>query len=267
MSRNLDLLRRAEEGSRVLHRRVSSRDATGPRSERPEHVITPAATKSPSAHLSKSTELQLAALIETLFLHPASDATRVVGFCGVDVDAGASWISACTAELAARRLSGDLCLVDANFGDASLHNHFGVETQYGLADALVDKRSVSSSVHRVTNNFFLLSCGAPSADANGSIHADAIRSCLADLRATFEYVLINIGPLTSSRDALALSQCVDGIVIVLEANGTSRVRARESKATFERAGVNLLGAVLNNRDFPVPKAIDSIIKLLINSHS
>jgi Mrp family chromosome partitioning ATPase len=164
-------------------------------------------------------------------------------------------------------LSEDICLVDANFGNGGLHDHFGVESQYGLADALVDKRSVSSSVQRVTNNLFLLSCGTPSADANESIHADAIHSCFADLRATFEYVLINIGPLTSTRDALALSQRVDGVVLVLEANGTSRLRARESKAIFERVGVKLLGAVLNNRDFPIPKAINSIIKLLINSHS
>jgi Mrp family chromosome partitioning ATPase len=53
---------------------------------------------------------------------------------------------------------------------------------------------------------------------------------------------------------------MDGVVLVVEANATGRVLARETKFAFEAAGANLLGAILHNRDFAVPKAIDSILQ-------
>jgi Mrp family chromosome partitioning ATPase len=53
---------------------------------------------------------------------------------------------------------------------------------------------------------------------------------------------------------------MDGVVLVVEANSTSRALAQETKIAFETAGANLLGAVLHNRDFAVPRAIESILQ-------
>ena len=47
----------------------------------------------------------------------------------------------------------------------------------------------------------------------------------------------------------------DGVVLVIEANSTRREAARMAKETFESANVKLLGAILNNRTFPIPESL------------
>jgi len=43
--------------------------------------------------------------------------------------------------------------------------------------------------------------------------------------------------------------------LVVEANLTRREVARKAKESLESANVRLLGAVLNNRTFPIPETI------------
>jgi Mrp family chromosome partitioning ATPase len=55
---------------------------------------------------------------------------------------------------------------------------------------------------------------------------------------------------------------MDGLVLVLEANRTPRMLAKETRQAFESAGVKLFGAVLNNREFPVPSYVDFLLQRL-----
>ena len=259
MSRNLELLERAERDAQLQRSVFPHQDLeSGP--PRLRQAVPTSPSRHPSARLAKSAERQLSALIENLFMSHTPNAPRLVGFCGVDSEPGSSWITACLAEILTSRLSGAICIVDANFSNPSVHDHFGVENPYGLLDAIQDRLGLSLYVRWLANNLAFLSCGMRLAEKNDGLDIDAIRSCFADLRATFDYLLINIGSATTSRDALLLSQCMDGVVLVVEANRTPRMLAHETKIAFETAGANLLGAVLHNRNFTVPKAIDSILE-------
>jgi Mrp family chromosome partitioning ATPase len=78
---------------------------------------------------------------------------------------------------------------------------------------------------------------------------------MAELREKFDYVLIDAPPISSYVDAVLLGQIADGVILVVEANSTRRETARMVKETFEGANVKLLGAILNNRTFPIPEAL------------
>jgi Mrp family chromosome partitioning ATPase len=45
------------------------------------------------------------------------------------------------------------------------------------------------------------------------------------------------------------------LVLVVQANATRRDAARKAKESLQAANVRLLGAVLDNRTFPIPDAI------------
>jgi Mrp family chromosome partitioning ATPase len=47
----------------------------------------------------------------------------------------------------------------------------------------------------------------------------------------------------------------DGLVLVIEANITRRETAQKIKQDLELVGVCLVGAVLNNRTFPIPDSL------------
>jgi Mrp family chromosome partitioning ATPase len=263
LSRNLELIERAEREAQLLQRSVfaTHEDAATSTNCSTKVVVSP--PRRPSVHLTKIGEKQLSLLIDNLFVSAQANLVRAVGFCGVDGDDAASWIAACAAESAAARLGGDLCLIDANVVRPRLHNHFGLENRFGLLDCLRDRRTISLYLRRIAQKLVLLSSGSPAAGPETSPDSDALRSCFADLRASFDYLVINVGSSQAPNDMFLLSQCLDGLVLVIDANTTSVAAAQETKQAFESAGVKLLGAVLNNRELSVPGAVDSFLQRFI----
>ena len=62
-------------------------------------------------------------------------------------------------------------------------------------------------------------------------------------------------PLSAYADGLILSRLVDGVVLVLEANGTRREAALRVTDSLRKSKIPVLGAVLNNRTFPIPATL------------
>lgn len=78
---------------------------------------------------------------------------------------------------------------------------------------------------------------------------------MTELRADFDYVLIDAPPIGSSNDATVLASSTDGLVLVLKANSSRRESARGAIHDLQAAKVRVLGAVLNQRTFPIPQSI------------
>lgn len=76
---------------------------------------------------------------------------------------------------------------------------------------------------------------------NGELFADLIET----LRDAYDMVIIDAPPLGSVIDAAVIAPRCDGVVLVVEANGTSRRAALEVKKQIEMTGCRILGVVLN----------------------
>lgn len=197
-------------------------------------------------------------LLERVFLLHAGECPRAVVFAGIDPGDGCSRICADTAKTLARNVSGSVCLVDANLRSPSLHRFFGVTNHHGLADALHQEGTIRDFTQQLRpDNLWLLSCGSGESDSASLLSSDRLKTRLAELRKEFDYVLINVPPVILDGTATQLGPLVDGVILVVEANFTHREVARKTKESLEFANVRLLGAVLNNRTFPIPGAIYS----------
>jgi Mrp family chromosome partitioning ATPase len=82
-----------------------------------------------------------------------------------------------------------------------------------------------------------------------------MRSRLAELRSIFDYVLIDAAPMNACNDAIVLGGLSDGVVLLLKANSSRRETARKALQDLQTANVPALGAVLNQRTFPIPEAL------------
>ena len=98
---------------------------------------------------------------------------------------------------------------------------------------------------------------AGTANGKGTEAAALEQLCLriSDLRAKFEYVLIDSPSLHSCGDALMLGRSADGVALVLAEQSTHRERARHAVQQLTKANVRILGVVLNKRTFPIPQKI------------
>jgi Mrp family chromosome partitioning ATPase len=78
---------------------------------------------------------------------------------------------------------------------------------------------------------------------------------MSELRAEFDYVLLDVAPLNSSNHGRILGSWCDGVALVLKANSSNRKVARKALEELQAAKVPVLGAVLNQRTFPIPDSI------------
>ena len=77
-------------------------------------------------------------------------------------------------------------------------------------------------------------------------------SYLGAVRAEFQYSIV-LGSPADSNAIVEAARFSDGLVLVLSALHTRRAAALQTKRALEEAGVRLLGTVLADREFPIPR--------------
>ena len=181
---------------------------------------------------------------------------RTVVFAAISSGSGCSWICARTAEILARSIPGNVCLVDANFRTPSLPEFLGTSSDHGLSDALRRERPAREFVNHLEPSYlWLLSCGSAPEASVGLLASERMRTLISELRQEFEYVLIDAPPIGQYSDTLGIGQIADGLVMILEANVTRREVAARAVDRLRDLNVNILGAVLNKQTFPIPQSI------------
>ena len=261
MSRNFELLQRAEEESRQSKaERVifeSKTNAATRNARRPPSSEAMIKCKQPSATLPGLAREELVKFIQRLFLSCGSKAPHVVVLSGLEPQNGSSWVATCASEVLAAQVDGSVCLVDANLRYPAVHEHFGIANHHGFTDAVLGSGPLCGFTKRLSRNLWLLTCGSLEADFNGLLISERVQSRFQELRSEFDYVLVEAAAPSLYNDAVMLGQLADGMVLVIEAHASRREVAHNLKADLAHANVRMLGAVLNNRTFPIPQAIYS----------
>jgi protein-tyrosine kinase len=250
MSRNFELLQQAEAERRlspILELR-SEPALVSERKEEPEHSFD-----SSWDRLAQEESLKL---VQRIFLQNGPQSTRAVAFAGIDQGNGCTRVCANAALTLATSVSGSVCLVDANLRAPGLATLFGVGNHYGFTDALRREGPIRSFMHQLQpENLLLLSCGSSVSDSSVFLDSERLKARLAELRETVDYTLIDAPPLIKYADGSLLGHLVDGVILVLEANSTRRESALTVTENLRAAGVQVLGAVLNKRTFPIPELL------------
>jgi Mrp family chromosome partitioning ATPase len=86
-----------------------------------------------------------------------------------------------------------------------------------------------------------------------------MKSRVAELRREFDFVLIHVPALNTYAEGIALGQLADGVVLVVEANSTRRESASKVAQSLRAAQIQILGAVLNKRTYPIPEPLYRIL--------
>ena len=209
-----------------------------------------------ASKLRSTVDDEITKLVQRLFAWPAASSPAVVAFCGLDHGAGCSWVCARTSEALAENVPGRVCVVDANLRSPSLHTYFNAASLSGFAEAMRDSAPVRDfTLATWHSHLWLMTSGKAHGVPNGALNPDRLRARFAELRAEFDHVLVDTPPMNAYSDAVALGRVADGVVLIVESNSTHREVARAAKESLEAAKIPILGAVLNRRTYPIPKAL------------
>jgi polysaccharide biosynthesis transport protein len=195
-------------------------------------------------------------LVQRIFLSQAQKAPRAVLFAGIDEGSGCSQICLLVAETLRSVVTGSICLVEANLRSPSLPGLLGTTNHHGLTDSLLHEGPIRSFAKPLEiDNVWLLSSGSISPDSPNFLNGDRLTARFKELRAEFDYLLVDSPSLTRYADATALGRLTDGLVLVVEANSTRKEAAVRVMENLRAANIQVLGAVLNKRTFPIPESI------------
>jgi Mrp family chromosome partitioning ATPase len=197
-------------------------------------------------------------LAHRLFLQPRNDSIRAVVFCPADGTDASFEVCARVGATLAGQAVGTVCLVDADTRAPRLHRYFGVANAEGGGFAtfvsLNDASGLHAYLHRDSNLWFM-PAGLIKRESSPVVSYDQLKGCISKLRAEFDYVLLQSPSVTEQDDAISLGRLSDGVVLVIDEQLTKRTVALKAKEKLVSNHIRMLGAVLNNRSFPIPDAI------------
>jgi Mrp family chromosome partitioning ATPase len=192
-------------------------------------------------------------LVQRIFLEQPESLFRAIVFAGIDRGNGCSRICVESARILAANTSGSVCLVDANLRTPSLPGLLGVPDTSGLVRCLLEEGGIRSFAKQLKpSNLWLLSGGTVKPESHSLLNSDRLKPRLQELRKEFDYILIDSPALNLYADALTLGRIADGVVVVVQADSTRRESALKGLQTLREAKIEVLGAVLNRRTFPIP---------------
>jgi MinD-like ATPase involved in chromosome partitioning or flagellar assembly len=179
---------------------------------------------------------------------------RVVAFTSATPGEGVSHVLNIVAKELAAQTQNRVILVDATvlenlyLADPSQISSHCEETEI---DNLL-RLSAPELMPNVAN----LAAGMSSRKAGEWESAPEYRAeCLKALRWNFDYVLLDCPSPAVSSDVTTLAPLIDGVVVVVKAAETRRAQIQRCQQMIESAGGNLLGFILNQRQYPVPNWI------------
>lgn len=188
-----------------------------------------------------------------LFTQYAEEKLQLIMFIGLTSKVGVTTTVANFANVLAQDIEAKILLVDANAENRDLGKLFNVTHISGLPIAT----SVIPPVTKVirSQNLYLSTCGKR--EENGSIVFDSreFNQFLEVAREQFNYVLFDMPPVKYSSEIFSICSQADGVVFVIEAGKTRRQVAAAVKEQFEKAGVRVLGLVLNRKKYYIPEFI------------
>jgi tyrosine-protein kinase Etk/Wzc len=155
-------------------------------------------------------------------------------------------------------------LLECNLRRPSHQKIFGTDKGPGTSDVLIDKVEWRNCVRTVTDlalgdfsmeeilsipgldNLNSITYGHRPPNPTELLSSDKMARLLAELRESYDVVLVDAPPLLPVADSMVLSTKVDGVVLVYKVGKAPRNSLQLAKERLETVQANILGVILND---------------------
>jgi uncharacterized protein involved in exopolysaccharide biosynthesis/Mrp family chromosome partitioning ATPase len=177
------------------------------------------------------------------------DGSLVIGITSSHSGEGVSSVAANLAISFAESCQNDrVLLVDANRNQPSAHSVFGIKKAPGAAEISTD---LQGRLIIVEQNLYEVPNGAAPEPNTGTlaVYYNSLLRLVKDRQ--YRFVIFDMPPL-SEGSPLQLARLMDGIILVVKAEGVRCEVVQRMKNLLQDINANVLGSVLNKRRFYIP---------------
>lgn len=137
-------------------------------------------------------------------------------------------------------------LIDGDIRRGALHASFGLPQRPGLSEVLIGDAAQADALRPTQHpNLTLLPCGVRSRRAPELLASAAMTDLLAQLRGTFDVIVVDSPPLSAGIDASTLGMATGALVFVIRAGRTNMRLAQAKLSEVDKLPIYVPGAVLN----------------------
>ena len=140
-------------------------------------------------------------------------------------------------------------LVDSDLRRPTVHSNLSLPRGPGIRDVLTRNGAFRDIVRPgPIPGLFALTSGGAAENPAELMGCEEMRTLLKDLRESYDWVVVDAPPVGGMADALIIGGLVDGIILVIEGDRTTRAVATDGVAQLTSVGGRLLGAIINRVD-------------------
>lgn len=178
------------------------------------------------------------------YAFPDTEGGKVVGICSSRPQEGKS-TTAINFAFSLAEAGNRVLLVDGDMRRPSVYETVGVDMEPGLSEILSGKSEVKIHKSLMHENMSVLTSGYIPPNPSELIGSQKMKNLLDGFRAEYDYIVVDLPPVLAVSDPVAVSKCLDGIILVVRHAKTRRRDIVESIRQLEYAGVKILGFVYN----------------------
>jgi capsular exopolysaccharide synthesis family protein len=168
---------------------------------------------------------------------------------------GVSTVATSLALNLAQQQGGRVLLVDTNVvARPAAHQFLGVDHNTGLAEiSTLGPDKTNGILPSSINNLDILPLGHSQANLARFFESRQFTELLNIWKQEYNFVLVDTPALHEAGWVTQLASMANGVVLVIEAEQTRWEVVQQAKEVLEKAHANVLGVVLNKRQFHIPE--------------
>ncbi len=130
-----------------------------------------------------------------------------------------------------------------------LHRFFGLENDTGLTSILSGETPLTEAVQRPgVDNLRIIASGPIPPNPSELLESEQLEALLAELAQAADFVVVDTPPILAVSDALSLARRSDGVLVVVDAESSTRGAVAHLREQLEQVGSRIVGGVFNNFD-------------------
>lgn len=178
------------------------------------------------------------------FAFPDEAGGKVIGICSACPQEGKSTTTINLAYSLAEA-NNKVLLIDGDMRRPSVCKIVEIDKEPGLSDMLSGKAGVTEAYGVLQENLSVLVSGHIPPNPSELIGSNKMAALLEEYKKQYDYILIDLPPVLSVSDPVAISKYLSGMIIVVRHDKTGRRDLAETMRQLRYANAKILGFVYN----------------------
>lgn len=138
----------------------------------------------------------------------------------------------------------NVLLVDGDMRRPTVHKYLGLVQPVGFSTVLSGQASLDDALQKTSfPGLTVLTSGTIPPNPSELLGSQAAKKLIGEMRAQFDYVVVDSTPLLAVTDAAILATCADGVLIMARFGQTKREQLSHAVSNLTDVGASVLGAV------------------------